>query len=131
MAERRYLLLWYKLVRHCRTLTQFGWELFVQAGPGGQHGTIGNGRISVPEFVWKIVVAIPSGGDLLGSADDARVIAVRMRNRETKDILDWRDCQTTIGALEDELGFRFLRALDGSPHQIRLKRKSDAIEPPL
>jgi DNA/RNA endonuclease G (NUC1) len=131
MLRWRYLKIWYKLVEHCRELAQFGWELFIQAGPGGQRGTTGNGRIVVPEFVWKIVVAIPQGIDPLASTEDARVIAVRMRNSETtKNISHWRDCQITIGALEDELGFRFLSGFDGSPHQLRLKRRVDVIEYP-
>ena len=75
------------LETYCRKLAQEGNELYILCGHGFDNGaqrakTIGSEGIAVPDFGWKIVLALPekSGDDLARIDENTRVIAVKMEN---------------------------------------------------
>lgn len=136
--------LWLGLEEHCRDLAGQGWELFIVAGPGGELNAsihaqtdavtsrralppsrLAEGRISVPAFLWKVVLALPPGATLDEASARAKVYAIRMANSEQARIEDWRDARVTVSSLEDDLGFTFFDALGPAAHGLKRKMESD------
>jgi DNA/RNA endonuclease G (NUC1) len=94
-------------------------ELFIITGPAftGPARTIKDeGKIRIPDFTWKIVVALDRNAGLssITSWDDvaaAQVIAVNMPNIAGIRNLNWRDYQVTVDSLEALTGYNFLALL--------------------
>ncbi len=94
-------------------------EVFVITGPAftGAARTIKDeGKIRIPDFTWKIVVAITRDkgvSDLATWSDvaDAQVIAVNMPNITGIRNANWRDYQVSVDSLEKLTGYDFLSLL--------------------
>jgi len=110
---------WKNLEEYCRSLMGEGNELYVMAGPtgiggiganGGSTKTIGGGKITVPESLWKIAVILPVGPDDANRISaDTRVIAVLMPNRQDVSGKEWGDYRVSVDKLEEITGYNFLR----------------------
>ena len=77
---------------------------------------------------WKIIVALPEGGDDLGRIDaNTRIIAVAMPNRDQKEIADsrWADWITTVAQIEKTTGYNFFSNLP-APVQKALENRKDS-----
>ena len=83
---------WAMLEDSIRQLVYNGNEVFIIMGSYGKGGTgnngsataIANGRITVPAYVWKVIVVIPAGNqDLSRVSASTRVIAVNTPNINT------------------------------------------------
>ena len=94
-------------------------ELYIITGPAftGPARTIKDeGKIRIPDFTWKIVVAMERGKGLadITSWDDlaaVQVFAVSMPNIAGIRNANWRDYQVSVDSLEALTGYDFLSAL--------------------
>lgn len=94
-------------------------ELYIITGPAfsGPARTIKDeGKIRIPDFTWKIVVAMDRNkglADITSWSDLAavQVIAVTMPNIAGIRNANWRDYQVTVDSLEALTGYNFLSAL--------------------
>ena len=94
-------------------------ELYIITGPAftGPARTIKDeGKIRIPDYTWKIVVALARGKGLsdVTSWDDlatAQVFAVSMPNIAGIRNANWRDYQVSVDSLESLTGYDFLSLL--------------------
>lgn len=108
---------WRFLEEFSRDLVNAGNELYIIAGAegiggGGSNGgtttTIANGNVTVPAFVWKVIVVLPVGeNDVNRVTANTRVIAVRMPNNQSISN-DWGQYRVSVDELEQALGYDFL-----------------------
>lgn len=109
---------WRELEEFSRDLVKDDNELYIIMGNSGLGGIGSNGyaevlrnRVSVPKYVWKVIVVLPEGNnDLLRIDEDTRVIAVLMEN-ENIDFEEWYEYRTTVDEIEEIAGFDLLAEL--------------------
>jgi endonuclease G, mitochondrial len=108
---------WLELENLSLELARSGKELYIIAGPHGVGGTglmgkkekIGNGKVTVPESLWKIVVVLDKPGlRKEGVTANTRVIAVNMPNVVGINDKNWKEYVTTVDELEQMTGYDFL-----------------------
>jgi endonuclease G, mitochondrial len=69
--------------------------------------TIDQGRVKVPNRIWKVLVILPEGtNDLNRINSTARVIAVNTPNNSLSS--EWGNYRTTVDAIETATGYDFL-----------------------
>ena len=95
---------WRELEEHSRDLVEEGLTLYSFAGGIGQIKTINDGKITVPEYVWKVVLIENRSGEV-----DA--IAVIMPNNKSVRKTDWEDYITTVDEVEKATGYDFFSYL--------------------
>lgn len=124
---------WAQMEIYCRKLVREGNELYIimgnygfgGIGSGGYREKLANGNITVPKYIWKVVVVLPQGEDDLRRVNtSSRVIAVNMINRQDVSGLHWSDFRTTVDDIESETGLDLLSALPISV-QNSLESKKD------
>ncbi|GGK64148.1 DNA/RNA non-specific endonuclease [Rufibacter glacialis] len=110
---------WARLEDYTRDLVSQGMEVYVVMGSYGEGGTgsngtlktIDNGRVTVPNRVWKVLVVLPLGeGDLNRITSSTRIIAVDTPNSNTVRP-DWGGYRTTVDAIEQATNYDLLSAL--------------------
>ncbi|GAB3163630.1 DNA/RNA non-specific endonuclease [Telluribacter humicola] len=126
--------LWAQLEVFARSLAVKGYHVFIIAGAYGSGGegykgaisSIGNG-INVPAHLYKVIVAIPNGGNLEKINATTPVIAVDFpnRNSQTRN-KSWTDFITTPEAIEKAAGVSFFTYL---PEPIRSQLKTLRFDP--
>lgn len=108
---------WLELENLAKDLAESGKELYIIAGPLGEGGTglkgfaktIAGGKVTIPAFLWKIVVVLDRPGlRVPGVSDKTRVIAVKMPNITGIKFKRYKEYLTTVDELERETGFDFL-----------------------
>ncbi|OGX80786.1 hypothetical protein BEN49_03500 [Hymenobacter coccineus] len=123
---------WADLENYSRTFLP-GNEVYVVCGSYGKGGTgsagymetIDQGRVTVPNRTWKVIVILPVGtNDVARITANTRVIAVDMPNANTID-LDWGTYRTTVDAIEASSGLDLLSNLPLDV-QAALEAKTDA-----
>jgi endonuclease G, mitochondrial len=120
---------WNNLEGYCRTLVDGGNELYIVCGTRGfAKGTrITSGNVTIPAYVWKIIVVIPdqAGDDIARINASTRVIAVDLPNTNSASN-DWKPYRTSIATIEANTGLHFLTNV---PVAVRnaLLNKVDAI----
>jgi endonuclease G len=88
------------------------------SGQGGQngntgddvfYGTLDNGRIKIPRYCWKVLVALPVGQtDLTRITSNTRTIAVIMENTKASGANHaWGTYRVSIDEVETLTGFNF------------------------
>lgn len=100
-------------------------------GSNGSANTVGGGVATVPAYVWKVIVIIPTGNDDISRVDSSsntRVIAVKMPNNQTVNSQNWGYYRVTVDQLESELGYNFLDVL---PDAIENKLESTVDAGPI
>ena len=107
---------WANLENYCRTLMNQGNELYIIWGSYGSGGygsngfktTIDNGRVTVPNRIWKVIVVIPQGSnDISRITTSTRVIALNTPN--ANDLLTtWGSYRTSVDAIESVTGYDLL-----------------------
>ncbi len=110
---------WADFENYCRTLTGRSGgrnELYITCGHGfasRSHKTIGRARVAVPDFGWKIVVALPerSGDDIARITAQTQVIAVMMPNTAATAGQNWQRYVVSVADIEKATGLRFFDAL--------------------
>jgi len=107
-----------------------GKELYIVAGVAGNKGTVkGEGKITIPTSVWKVVVVMPHDQGLANvhTYADLQVIAVIMPNDPGVRNVDWHTYQTTVDAVEALSGYDLLSLL---PDKIEAAVESNT-KPPI
>ncbi len=124
---------WAQLESYCRKLVREDNELYIimgnygfgGIGSGGYREKLANGNITVPKYIWKVIVILPSGEeDLKRVSASTRVIAVNIINRQDVSGLHWSDFRTTVDDIESETGLDLLSALPAAV-QNTLESKKD------
>jgi len=115
---------WAGLEDYTRTLVNQGNECYVimgQYGTGGTgsngfRSTIDNGRVTVPNRIWKVIVVLPvaSGDDATRVTTSTRVIAVDMPNTQGIRNNNWGTYRTTVDAIEAAAGVDVLSRVPAS-----------------
>lgn len=114
---------WRALEDFSRKLINAGNELYIVAGPGGVGGTgsvgdadaIHSGNITVPAFMWKVVVVLPVGAnDVSRVSTSTRVIAVKVPNEQTVNAEPWQNYRVSVDEVEALTGFNFLSSVSAS-----------------
>lgn len=88
--------------------------LYNIAGVAGSSGTVKNeGVITIPEYVWKVVVIMPRGQGLghVDSHDDVEVLAVVMPNVPGIRNTPWQSYVVTVDSVEALSGYDVLALL--------------------
>jgi DNA/RNA endonuclease G (NUC1)/PKD repeat protein len=104
-------------------------EVYIVAGVAGSKGTLKNeGKITIPENVWKVAVILPrdKGLDDIKSYQDLEVIAVVMPNKAGVRNVDWQSYKTTVDAVEALSGYDLLAKL---PNQVEIAVESGTKPP--
>lgn len=105
---------WADLENYGRKLAAEGKELYIISGGYGQKETIAQGKVAVPERVFKIIV-VTEPGKQVNSA--TRVIAVDTPNANGNKESSWIQYLTTVEALEKKTGYDFITSADKSVQQ--------------
>ncbi len=106
---------WADLEDYCRSLAHAGKELYIIAGIAGKQGTIAQGKVTVPQVTWKIIVVFDHPGS--GSQDVTKntpVIAIEMPNSSGIRTKNWQSFQTTVHQIEVHTGYNFLSNISPS-----------------
>ncbi|NEQ96558.1 MAG: DNA/RNA non-specific endonuclease [Cyanothece sp. SIO2G6] len=102
---------WRDLEEYCRSLVRQGKELYIIAGVDDGQVKLADNQVTVPAFVWKVVVVLDKPGlGTEGVVANTRVIAVNVPNADQVDD-DWRTYRVTVDALESATGYDFLSAI--------------------
>lgn len=125
---------WAHLEEYTRTQVESGQEAYVVMGSYGRGGTgkngpastIGQGRVSVPAHIWKVVVFLPEGSNDLQRivAGQARVVAIDTPNDNSLSP-DWHKYLTSVDKIEVASGLDILSALPLAT-QTRLQSTVDS-----
>jgi len=117
---------WVGLENYCRTLVDQGNELYIICGSYGRGGvgsngaatTLDNGRVTVPDRCWKVVVVLPTGtDDVQRVSTSTRVIAINVPNDNTVNS-NWATYRTTVDAIEQATGYDLLSAVPTSVQKV-------------
>ena len=107
---------WRELEEYGRDLVEQGNELYIVAGGYGENKKIGNGKVSVPARLYKIIVITDPKTGIKGINKSTKVIAIDTPNREGKG--DWEDFITTVDDLEKKTGYDFLSSVSKSAQDV-------------
>ncbi|HEY1055361.1 MAG TPA: DNA/RNA non-specific endonuclease [Emticicia sp.] len=109
---------WADLEAYCRKIAEAGYELYIVAGVygkagigsnGGKSFTLDNGKMVVPESIWKVIVILPIGVDDVNRINEqTRVIAVNIPNKQTIKDTRWGEYRLSVDDLEKITGYDFL-----------------------
>jgi endonuclease G len=106
-------------------------ELWIHAGASGSIGTLkGEGRITIPEWVWKVSVIAPEGTTLADVEDyrDLEVVAVVMPNVPGINGVNWQtNYVVTADSVEKLSGYRFLTNLPANVRRALLTNTKPPI----
>jgi endonuclease G len=107
---------WANMENYLGALAQTGAkEVYIYAGPAGSKGTVKNeGKITIPEYTWKIALVMPRGEGLANVHDyrDVEVIAAVMPNIAGVRNVDWQtNYVVTADSVEKLTGYSFLSLL--------------------
>lgn len=116
---------WAKLEGYLRTLVTRGSDVYVFAGAYGENGKLKK-KVTIPEYNWKIAVAVPAGSDVSAVNENARVIAVDMPNVKGIKNVDWQIYHMTVRDIEQKTGYNFFSNLPQNL-QDALEAKKDNI----
>jgi endonuclease G len=118
--------IWANLESYARTLVSQGKELYIISGPFGVGGTgsvgtfntIANGKVTVPNRTWKIIVVNNPGAGAAGVTTSTRVIAVDIPNIQGIRTDDWHNYRVSVDSLEAKTGFDFLSNVSTSVQSV-------------
>ena len=91
-----------------------GREVYIYAGTAGAIGTLkGEGKVTIPEFTWKVAVIVPRGARVedITSRADLDVIAVVMPNTPGIRNVPWPTYSVLVDSVETLSGYDLLSAL--------------------
>ncbi len=113
---------WRELEEYSRELVDQGKELYVIAGGEGSLKAIASGKVTVPQYTWKVVVVLDRPGAPVTA--DTRVIAVQMPNSEAVANTDWQDYRVSVDVIEAATGYDFLSNIP-KPIQDQIESRVD------
>lgn len=116
---------WEELESYCRTLAAQGNEIYIVTGPYGSIGTIAQGRVTVPQYTWKVVLVIPNGtNDLARINKGTRAFGQIVPNFPPLNInAPWRQYRVTVDAVEQLTGYNFFSEIPINTQAIIERRR--------
>ncbi|HEY1016637.1 MAG TPA: DNA/RNA non-specific endonuclease, partial [Herpetosiphonaceae bacterium] len=100
---------WNALENYARGLATSGSELYIISGGAGSRGTIGGGKVRIPDRTWKVIVVLPNGdNDLSRVSTSTRVIAVNLPNTQGIRSNSWESYRVSVDSIEALTGYDFL-----------------------
>ena len=111
--------IWRELEEYSRDLVSQGKELYIVAGGEGQAKKIAEGKITVPEYTWKVILVSDSTSNL-------ETIAVIIPNTEEVARTDWTDYLVSVDEVEKKTGYDFFSRV---PSSIQSQIESQAVVP--
>ena len=122
---------WGTFEGYCRNIAQTN-ELLIICGPSG-FGTnrIPSGKAYVADYVWKIVVVVPtnSGTALSRITSSNRVIALKIPNTDAATNT-WPHYVTSASQIEVDTGFTFFTALPAAVASVLRNKVDGQTNPP-
>jgi endonuclease G, mitochondrial len=107
---------WANLESYCRKLVSQGNELYIIMGQYGKGGsgsngykeTLADGKVTVPNRIWKVIVVLPVGtNDVSRVTTSTRVIAIDTPNSNNIST-SWGTYRTSVDAIEAKTGYNIL-----------------------
>lgn len=126
-APKNNQITWANLEAYSRTLLSSNKELYIISGgygiggtgTNGAKNTINNGKITVPNRTWKVIVILTVGSnDVSRVSTSTRVIAVDMPNNQTVNSQSWGYYRTSVDAIEAATGYDFLSNVPASIQNV-------------
>ncbi len=119
---------WADLEVYSRTLASQGKELYIISGGHGNFGTIAQGRVTVPDLTWKVVMVLNNGADDLQRVTrSTRVFGVIMPNHAPlTQGQPWRTYRVTVNAVEYLTGYDFFSNVPRGTQEI-MERQRDRL----
>ena len=132
--------IWMHFENYERELVNKGNEVYIIAGPYGTGGTGQKGtfdeipitlkskevlHMNVPAYTWKVLIAIPDGGDDISRIDEeAIIIAINVPNRMGMGKTgDWEQYICSVDEIEDMTGYDFFELLPDDVEDALESRK--------
>lgn len=132
--------IWMHFENYERELVNKGNEVYIIAGPYGTGGTSQKGtfdeipitlkskevlHMNVPAYTWKVLIAIPDGGDDISRIDEeAIIIAINVPNRMGMGKTgDWEQYICSVDEIEDMTGYDFFELLPDDVEDALESRK--------
>ncbi|MBD6618470.1 DNA/RNA non-specific endonuclease [Komarekiella sp. 'clone 1'] len=117
---------WASLENYSRDLVRQGRELYIISGTYGIGGTgsngrkytITNGKVQVPNRVWKVIVVSNPGVGASGITTNTRVISVDLPNTQGIRNNDWRTYRVSVDSIELKTGFNLLSNVSTSVQSV-------------
>jgi len=110
---------WASLEEYCRSLVRAGYELYIYSGGDDVKTTIAGGKVTVPNFTWKVIVVLPEGSsDVSRVNTGTRVIAVDMPNSNGIRSNYWGNYRVSVDQIESWTGYNFLSAIPSSVQSV-------------
>lgn len=97
---------WRELEEYSRSLVAQGKTLYLVAGGHGIAKKIGESRVVVPEYTWKVILIL-SAPDTKITTENASTIAVWIPNSQQVRNTDWRDYIVSVDKVEKRTGYNF------------------------
>lgn len=114
-------------------------ELYIVSGPlgvggsgsnGGTTTTIAAGRVTVPQYTWKVVLVIPIGDNDASRVTAAtRTIAILMPNTQGIRNNPWQNYLTTVDHIEELTGYDFFSNVPDAIENA-IEAGTDGTNPP-
>lgn len=117
---------WEKFETYIRNLADAGNEIYIFSGVHGQLGTIASGRVTVPEYTWKVILVLPNGdNDLQRVNKGTRALGIIVPNfGPIASNAPWRDFRVTVNEVENLTGYDFFTNI-GINTQELIERRRD------
>lgn len=110
---------WRELESECRRLVDQGKELYIIAGPHGKIKTIANGKVTVPQYNWKVVLILDRPGSSIKSVTaNNQAIAVWMPNNKSVNNTSWKNYIVTVDDVEAKTGYDFFNNLPTTVQKV-------------
>lgn len=124
---------WESFESYLRSQALNGYEVYVIMGSYGVGGvgsasasvvnTINNGKVTVPSFVWKVAVLLPTGNnDLSRTTSTTRVIAINTPNNNNIGA-SWKNYIVSVRDIESATGYNLLSNLPQNIQDVIEKTK--------
>jgi endonuclease G len=121
---------WAELEKYSRKLAGEGKTLYIVAGGEGKKEAIADGKVTVPQYTWKVVVVLDSPDAPV--TEQTRVIAVLIPNDQSVANTDWRDYRVSVNEIEKVTGYDFLSNVPKYVQSVierKLSKKRQANSP--
>ena len=119
---------WEEFETYCRDLANQGNEIYIFSGGLGSLGTIAQGRVTVPQYTWKVVLVLPNGENDLGRVNKGtRAFGLIVPNFSPLNInAPWRDFRVTVDKVETLTGYDFFSQL-GAMTEFLIEQRRDRL----
>lgn len=116
---------WEEFESYLRTVAQGGNEIYIVSGVVGNIGTIASGRVTVPQYTWKVALILPNGdNDLQRIGKTTRTVAILVPNFPPLNInAPWRDFRKTVDQIEAVTGYNFFSNVPKNTQEIIERRR--------